>query len=849
MMFASMIDTTRANIERKIAAARLALAFEALWAALCWPLIWGAMLAAVMLSGLLPYLPDMARYGVLAVLLGVTLWSLRAVWMINWPNSHDAMRRIEARSTLLNRPLSTRDDSLAEADHDPASEVIWQEHKHRQLAALGDLKVGKPQSAWPSLDPLSLRVPASMALIASLFLAQGDGLSNFKSALHVGPAVAQKTISLDAWLKPPAYTGKPPLLLTSPAVIEKLKTDGQILVPENAGLTIRLDGAKAPSLHFYDVTPDAATEVRDQTVNTKFSNGLFEAETRLARPSVVKVFDGDKELASWHISLVPDQPPTIAILGNPDAKNLGSMAFKWKATDDYGVSGITSQIYLSDTQEDGVGFTNNGVFLFDPPNLPIALRKSAPKEEVGVTNADLSAHPWAGLMVDLTLEVTDAAKHTTTSETKTFKLPERFFSRPLARALIEQRKILIMDPDRSGDVEKLLSAILIYPDGLIESSGPHLAIAAIISRLQNMGDRSDLEVAIDMLWQVAINIEEGELSDARADVEAARKALETAIAQGASPEQLKQLMSKLREAMDHYMKSMKDEAQKRQAEGQGNKNRSNQNSKQITEQDLQKMLDAIDKLTQNGAKDAAQEMLSQLEDILKNLEPGTAQKGDPKDQSATTEMLNQLSDLMRKQQDLMDQTQRQQQQGNGDPLNQQGDDPGNSNGGERGSSGDWDNLSQRQLKLGQQLDELLRGLGQNGLPSPDSLKDAGKQMGDAQKSLEQQQQEQALNQQGEALKQLRDGAQDMARQMQQQSQGNQNNTGQDGEAKGNPRDPLGRPMPSGNDQYGPDKNMLPSELAIRRAREILENLRGRANAPDLPRIDRDYIERLLRGLY
>jgi Domain of unknown function (DUF4175) len=43
--------------------------------------------------------------------------------------------------------------------------------------------------------------------------------------------------------------------------------------------------------------------------------------------------------------------------------------------------------------------------------------------------------------------------------------------------------------------------------------------------------------------------------------------------------------------------------------------------------------------------------------------------------------------------------------------------------------------------------------------------------------------------------------------------------------------------------------MLPSELAIRRAREILESLRARANTPDLPKIDKDYIERLLRGLY
>lgn len=89
----------------------------------------------------------------------------------------------------------------------------------------------------------------------------------------------------------------------------------------------------------------------------------------------------------------------------------------------------------------------------------------------------------------------------------------------------------------------------------------------------------------------------------------------------------------------------------------------------------------------------------------------------------------------------------------------------------------------------------------------------------------------------------------MARQIQQQGQSGQDNTGRDGEARGETHDPLGRPMPNSGDNFGPKENMLPSELAIRRAREILEILRSRANTPDLPRIDKDYIDRLLRGLY
>lgn len=467
-----MTELTQTQIERKIAKARLVLGWEMLWSALCWPLILGMGVAALILSNLLPLLSDIARYGILLIAFTAIVWSLRPILYIKWPTSYTAMRRIEAHSNLLNRPVSTSQDTLVEAGLDDRSLALWEEHKHRQLRLLGDLKVGAPQSNWRDIDLLSLRVPACIILVASLILSEGNTFANLQNAFHIGPVIAQKVMTFDAWLKPPAYTGKPPLLLTSAAEIEKLKVDSNILVPENTGLTLRLDGAKTPRLGFYASSGDTEHELKDITAKTKFENGLFQADAKLNRPALIKVFDGDKELAKWQVSLIPDKPPTITILGEPKAEGLGALTLKWKATDDYGVSGITSQIYLSDNQADGMGFTGNGVFLFDPPSLPITLRKSAPREELGTTSADLTSHPWAGLMVDLTLEVTDAAKHKTTSVVITFKLPEKLFVKPLARALIEQRKILIMDPEALSTVQQMLVALLVYPDGLIESSGP-----------------------------------------------------------------------------------------------------------------------------------------------------------------------------------------------------------------------------------------------------------------------------------------------------------------------------------------------------------------------------------------
>jgi hypothetical protein len=197
---------------------------------------------------------------------------------------------------------------------------------------------------------------------------------------------------------------------------------------------------------------------------------------------------------------------------------------------------------------------------------------------------------------------------------------------------------------------------------------------------------------------------------------------------------------------------------------------------------------------------------------------------------------------MRQQQKLMDETQRMPQEGmGGEPQQGQGQQ------GQQGQQG-MGGLGDRQQGLSQMLQELMEQLGQNGMQAPRSFGEAGRSMQGAEGSLREGDRDQALGNQGDALSKLREGAQGLARQMIQQSQGQQGSEGRTGEASGD-RDPLGRPLPSRGETSGPERDMLPSELAIQRAREILDMLRSRAGEQDLPRIERDYIERLLRGLY
>jgi hypothetical protein len=252
------------------------------------------------------------------------------------------------------------------------------------------------------------------------------------------------------------------------------------------------------------------------------------------------------------------------------------------------------------------------------------------------------------------------------------------------------------------------------------------------------------------------------------------------------------------------------------------------------------MLDMIQKLAESGANEAAEQMLSELENILRNLQPGMPQQGQTQ-QGPMNEMLDKLSDLMRQQQKLMDETQRMQPGGMGEGQPQDGP----SGEGQQGMGG----LGDRQQDLSRMLQDLMEQMGKGGLDAPRAFGEAGKNMQGAEGSLREGDREQALGEQGEAMARLREGAKGLARQMLQQGQGQQGSEGQTGEARGDDRDPLGRPLPNRGEDTGPDRDMLPSELAIQRAREILEMLRSRAGDAGLPKIERDYIERLLRGLY
>jgi uncharacterized protein (TIGR02302 family) len=279
------------------------------------------------------------------------------------------------------------------------------------------------------------------------------------------------------------------------------------------------------------------------------------------------------------------------------------------------------------------------------------------------------------------------------------------------------------------------------------------------------------------------------------------------------------------------------------------------NTRVLSERDLKSMLDRLEALARSGNREAAQRLLEQMQSMLENLQmaqPGQMDEGDDDMMSA----LDDLGDMIRKQQQLRDKTFKQGQDMRRDrQRNQQG----------QRSLGD---LQKDQQALRERLNKLLEQLRQHGLGNPQEdqegqqgqqaqkgkgnqagqLGDAGKAMGEAEGELGEGDAESAVDSQGRALDAMRKGAQGLAQQMQQQGigQGPDGRPGRSQQRAQNNTDPLGRPLRGR--EYGDDSTVkVPGEIDLQRARRILQELRKRYGESYRPQLELDYIERLLKG--
>ncbi|HRC26714.1 MAG TPA: DUF4175 family protein, partial [Alphaproteobacteria bacterium] len=265
--------------------------------------------------------------------------------------------------------------------------------------------------------------------------------------------------------------------------------------------------------------------------------------------------------ARFDYDYIPDTPPALHEKNQQEPLPQGQIRFSFLVKDDYGVRDLSM-----DLEPD----PSKGQMPLGEPFHAVRPVLSAAGVETNVRPVyDLSAHPWAGLPVLMRFTVTDAIGQSAEIGPVPVVLPERAFRHPVSRRLVALRKALGRAPlstrlQTSRDVEEILSRPGLYAGDPIV----FLALRSAASRLYYNTDTRAAREVMDLLWDTALRIEDGNLSLAARDLRSARDALENALRDPATTdEELAELNDRLREALASYFSELGREIQKRMAQG------------------------------------------------------------------------------------------------------------------------------------------------------------------------------------------------------------------------------------------------------------------------------------------
>ena len=872
------------RFEWRVRLSRLSLVAERIWEAMLWPFVVAAVFLIFSLLDLWSLTPPLL-HRILLVGFGLAfLASLIPLIRVELPTRAEALRRLEKHAGVKHRPACSYEDRLGTTSRSDTA-ALWAAHRERLGRLVAKLKPSWPSPRTDQKDPYALRVALFLTLIAVGLAAGPDRWSRLGSAFAPAPAAATALLRLDAWVTPPVYTGMAPIVLAdgsepAGAGAESLRA---LSVPERSQLIVRAYAPQGETVNLLTDTGNGA-EAQAVTPKTSGTQGLMEFNVPLTSPGAAEVQVGGATVAKWRFDLIEDENPQISLLGNPTTTPRGALRLNFGASDDHGVSSAEAKFALAEAADepqvkaDGKDAADP---LREPPAMPLQLPKANAKQIEGRATQDLTAHPWAGLRVRMVLTARDQAGQAGTSEAYEFVLPERKFTKPLAKAVVEQRKKLVREKDSTDLVARALNALTIGGPRVIDNSAVYLSLRDAYWRLNVDASPESIASVVGQLWDVALRIEDGDLPQAERDLKSAQDQLAKALKENASPEEIQRAVEELRSALSRYLQAM---AQQAEQKGNMPAQQSPSGDELLSQQDLDKMLSNIEDLAKAGSKDLAERMLSELKDILDRLQTGNF--ADNAKQQRAAKMMQDLKDLTSQQQKLLDETfkakrERSDRDGEdfkisppgspmefghglfmnpfGGPQEESADTgqapEGNESGrGRSGGRGEMpqqvtrgaleellEQLAQQQGDLREKLQSLLDRMRIDGANAPDQFESAGESMDEAKGALDEGSLGRATDEQSRALDQLRQGAQSLAEQMMEggeaQAEQGQGNSG---------RDPLGRPDRSNRPDLGLSVK-VPDQIDIQRAREVLDELRRRLGEPQRPAVELDYLERLIRS--
>ena len=832
----------------KLGLSRLALWWEGAWRALWPPLgVIGAFLVLAF-TGLLPALLPVLHLLILigfAAALGYL--GYHAAQGLRAPAADAAARRLERDSGLAHRPLAVLADRPA--GDDAMAQALWQAHRDRAAAQLDHLRVARPKPGLAARDPRALRAAVLVALVASLGMAGREAPERLLAALvppFAEPAAAPTALAarFEAWITPPAYTGAPPQFLNA--------AGGAVAVPAGSRLHMVFSGsANPPELRLGGAAHAfARMDAQSHALELPLTEG----------GALVLKRDG-RDVAQWALTLTPDAPPRVTWDPSPARAGRGlGLRLPWKAEDDWGLVALRVELRLKQRPS------------APPVTQDIPLPGGAPRQAQGAAQHDFSAHPWAGLEVEARLFARDGAEQEGKSEGAFLVLPERRFSHPVAQQLIALRRALSLDPNAREPARRELDRISNAPEAFEHDTGMFLTLRAARHRLGR--DRRDEAVpeVQQILWEVAVALEEGRTDRTARALTQARQALREALeeARRENPErsteeraELQRRIQELREAIRRHLEALAERMQRENNEALSY----DPQQRVFDRRELERRTRRLEDAARDGRQEDAEREMAELEEMLQALEEGRTSRAEDRQRQQRQrgqQQMGALQDMVRREAEMLDRAHRrsgEQDINRGDTRRPPPPRPQTPEAREEAAR---DARTQRALRRA--LGELMQQVGELTGDVPAPLAEADRAMRDAAEALTEGRDPRGAQQQ--AIRALTEGGRQMSQRMQRQfgppqpgegegegegeemAGGQQGGEGQDQEAqRGEGRDPLGREgerNTGSGDNVESDQGLGRAHLERLRSHQLQQELRRRGAERERPPVELDYIDRLLR---
>ena len=164
-------------------------------------------------AGLWLALPFVARAIGLGLFVLLALAALFPLVRFRWPTREEALSRLDRGTGIRHRPATALTDTLA--NKDPVAQALWQAQRERTLASIKRIRAGLPSPRLPIHDPWALRALVVVMMVAAYVAAGDERALRIAAAFDWNGVLAPANVRVDAWVTPPIYTGKPPIILSA----------------------------------------------------------------------------------------------------------------------------------------------------------------------------------------------------------------------------------------------------------------------------------------------------------------------------------------------------------------------------------------------------------------------------------------------------------------------------------------------------------------------------------------------------------------------------------------------------------------------------------------------------------